>query len=203
MYNTTNHQWEAKSLETVLGTIVGVMSGASATSNGKAGLVPQPLIADRNNYLKGDGSWANPVAGVNAALNTLIGSDTGQSVRDIAASEVAKLVANAPSNFDTLKEIADWITTHDSVIDAVDASARLEQLEEDMYGIEGVTPGVLSDVTNLNTIVNGNGDDVIGLVSQVNILETNVTNMGNSITTLQTTTAAIDQRLKWQDLVSY
>ena len=72
-----------------------------------------------------------------------------------------------------------------------------------MYGIEGVTPGVLSDVTNLNTIVNGNGDDVIGLVSQVNILETNVTNMGNSITTLQTTTAAIDQRLKWQDLVSY
>lgn len=201
MYNTTNHQWEAKSLTTVLEQLIGVMKGASATSNGAMGLVPQPLITDRNNYLRGDGSWANPVASVNAALATLRGNDTSGSIRDIAASEVAKLVANAPSNFDTLKEIADWIEDHDSVIDAVDASARLEQLEEDMYGIENVTPGVLKDVEDLKTVVNGNGDDVIGLVSQVTTLENNFNTLNTSVSTLQATTEAIDQKLKWQDLI--
>lgn len=45
-------------------------------------------------------------------VTTLIGSETGddsKSVRAIAAEEVAKVVADAPSSYDTLKEIADWI----------------------------------------------------------------------------------------------
>lgn len=42
-------------------------------------------------------------------LNTLIGEDTGKTVRAISAEEVAKIVANADESFDTLKEIADWI----------------------------------------------------------------------------------------------
>ena len=43
-------------------------------------------------------------------LNTLIGTDAGKSARTISAEEVAKVVAKAPEDFDTLKEIADWIT---------------------------------------------------------------------------------------------
>ena len=34
-----------------------VMTGATAQANGKAGLVPAPLIADKDKYLKGDGTW--------------------------------------------------------------------------------------------------------------------------------------------------
>ena len=41
----------------------------------------------------------------------MIGDDANSSVRTIAASEVAKVVDNAPENFDTLKEVADWIAT--------------------------------------------------------------------------------------------
>ena len=44
-----------------------------------------------------------------STVNTLIGEDTGKSVRSISAEEVAKIVAGAPESFDTLKEIADWI----------------------------------------------------------------------------------------------
>ena len=46
------------------------------------------------------------------AVETLIGSVTGddaKSVREISAEEVAKVVADAPTSYDTLKEIADWI----------------------------------------------------------------------------------------------
>lgn len=42
-------------------------------------------------------------------VEILIGSDTGKSARAISAEEVAKVIASAPEDFDTLKEIADWI----------------------------------------------------------------------------------------------
>jgi len=35
-----------------------VYAGATSSSNGTAGLVPSASIADRNKYLKGDGTWA-------------------------------------------------------------------------------------------------------------------------------------------------
>lgn len=47
-----------------------------------------------------------------AAVATLIGNEAGddtKSVRAISAEEVAKIVAGADQNYDTLKEIADWI----------------------------------------------------------------------------------------------
>lgn len=37
-----------------------VMTGASATSNGTSGLVPQPEAGKQNRFLKGDGTWATP-----------------------------------------------------------------------------------------------------------------------------------------------
>lgn len=35
--------------------------GATSGENGSAGLVPGPVIADRNKFLRGDGTWSNPV----------------------------------------------------------------------------------------------------------------------------------------------
>ena len=43
------------------------------------------------------------------AIALLNGEDTGKSVRTIATEEIAKVVNNAPEDFDTLKEIADYI----------------------------------------------------------------------------------------------
>jgi hypothetical protein len=40
-----------------------VMVGASGIANGTAGLVPQPLIADAANFLRGDGIWATAGGG--------------------------------------------------------------------------------------------------------------------------------------------
>lgn len=55
---------------------------------------------------------ADDLDAVEAQIETLIGSVTGddaKSIRAISAEEVAKVVASAPEDFDTLKEIADWI----------------------------------------------------------------------------------------------
>lgn len=47
------------------------------------------------------------------AINILnASSSTTGSVENIVINKIAELVANAPADFDTLKEIADWIADH-------------------------------------------------------------------------------------------
>ena len=61
---------------------------------------------------KADSSTVSTLSG---KIDTLIGNTSGddaKSVRTISAEEVAKIVANAPASYDTLKEIADWISSH-------------------------------------------------------------------------------------------
>ena len=52
-------------------------------------------------------SWNGAVSDV----ATLKGSGTG-SISKMISDEIAAVVANAPTDFDTLKEISDWISTH-------------------------------------------------------------------------------------------
>ena len=47
-----------------------------------------------------------------SAITTLNGTGTG-SVTKAVSDGIAKVVANAPASFDTLKEISDWIDTHE------------------------------------------------------------------------------------------
>jgi hypothetical protein len=51
---------------------VKTMVGSTSIADGQRGLVPRPLIADRNSFLKGDGTWSAPPAtlsGHSAAAN--------------------------------------------------------------------------------------------------------------------------------------
>lgn len=61
---------------------------------------------------KADSSDLSTLAG---KVTTLIGNETGddaKSARAIASEEVAKIVASAPESYDTLVEIANWISSH-------------------------------------------------------------------------------------------
>lgn len=209
VYNATIHKWEAKTSAQVFAQIISPMTGATAEEDGIAGLVPTPLAGQQGRYLRGDGTWQNPTADVEAQIAAMRGSDATGTIRSIAADEVLKVVNNAPSNFDTLKEIADWIQTHDNVINIVDASSRLEQLEISVFGNDDDIAGLESDVSDLKDAVFGT-DLTTGLVSNVNtlmgdftIVNSKVTTLTNNLTTLTTQVNDIDDRLRWQDLVEY
>ena len=62
-------------------------------------------------------------------------SDAGKSVRAIAVEEIAKVVASAPEDFDTLKEIADWIQS--DTTGAASMSSDIEDLKDIVNGIGG------------------------------------------------------------------
>ena len=67
--------------------------------------------------------------------STLVGEDASKSARAIAAEEVAKIVDGADSSFDTLKEIADWISGHKT--DAASMNSAILALEAIVKGIGG------------------------------------------------------------------
>lgn len=56
-----------------------------------------------------DSKIQTQLSGLSGHVVTLVGSDNNKSVRTIASEEVAKIVADAPEDYNTLKEIADWI----------------------------------------------------------------------------------------------
>ena len=99
-------------------------------------------------------------------VNTLVGTDADKSVRAISAEEVAKVVANAPENFDTLKEIADWI--------ARDTTGSA-QMANDIAALK-------------NTVGNENSGLVKDVATNAGKIATNATNIGtntDNITKLQ------------------
>jgi hypothetical protein len=73
---------------------------------------------------------ANEVSEVGNKVDTVVGGDTGKSARTIAAEEVAKVVANAPADLDTLKEIADYIAS-----DKTDAAQMVTQIDTNAKAI--------------------------------------------------------------------
>ena len=71
-----------------------------------------------------------------AAINVLKGDkNTAGSVAHTAAAAVAEVVAGADTNFDTLKEIADWIKSDTS------GAAEMANDIAEMQGLLGVTEG--------------------------------------------------------------
>lgn len=120
----------------------------------KVGTVPADktvveMIADAQDAATyDDTALAGRVTTVEGKVSTLIGSDASKSARTIASEEVAKIVAGADASYDTLKEIADWISSHKT--DATAMNSAITTLEGIVDGIggEGEKATVVAYVTD-------------------------------------------------------
>lgn len=89
-------------------------------------------------------------------LEELVGD---KKVATQIADEIAKIVANAPENFDTLKEIADWITN--DTIGATEMSTKISTLINEVYGVSnGVVPSGNSRIDTINSTINGHTSSI-------------------------------------------
>lgn len=113
-----------------------------------------------------------------AQASTLVGEDASKSARAIAAEEVAKIVDGADSSFDTLKEIADWISGHKT--DAASMNSAIKALEAIVKGIggEGESATVVAYVTAaIDALKIGDyakAADLTAAVARITALETKV-----------------------------
>ena len=73
-------------------------------------------------------------AQIDSKVDTIIADDAGKSARTIAAEEVAKVVADAPADFDTLKEIAEYIES-----DKTGAAQMVTKIDDNANAIAAET----------------------------------------------------------------
>lgn len=197
------------------------MVGATANEDGAGGLVPVPTAGQQGLFLRGDGTWVSPTAdlettvgnlstkvnGLEEVLNNVIGEDTNKTMREVALDvtnkAVTDLVNNAPEAFDTLKEIADWITgDHEGGVDAADLITDVAQLKETVYttttGLVDRVGVLETNVGNLTTAFN-NLADVVG--GETHGLVKDVADNTAAIEANATEITEIWDMLKWNELV--
>lgn len=96
-----------------------------------------------------DTALVGRVTTVEGKVTTLVGDDVSKSARTIASEEVAKIVAGADTAYDTLKEIADWISSHKT--DATAMNSAIVALEAIVDGIGDTKAGEKATVVEYVT----------------------------------------------------
>ena len=113
---------------------------------------------------------------LNGKVNALVGEDTNKSARAIAAEETAKIVAGADASYDTLKEIADWISSHSTDAAAMNSAILALQAIVDGIGGEGEKATVVAYVTDAIAALKigdyAKAADLTALAGRVSALET-------------------------------
>ena len=104
--------------------------------------------ADGKFQEKGNYEVAGTAEGFNTAMNERVAKleaiDHEKLAADASSAAVATILDGAPEKFDTLKEVADWISSNESASSAADLVTRvaaLEEIDHDAY--------VDADATNL------------------------------------------------------
>lgn len=104
--------------------------------------------------LKGDYEIAGTAAGLNTAMDERVAKleaiDHKKLALDASATAVAAIVAGAESDFDTLKEVADWINS-----DTTGAAALQIKVAENADAITDLTNDKQDAISDLETIRSG------------------------------------------------
>ena len=97
------------------------------------------------------------------AIATLIGSGEG-SVDKKVADAVAKIVADAPEAYNTLKEISDWITSHST--DAIEMNSQINSNKTDIATLKSLVTQ-LPEGTEATTIVEYIQEKIVNLKTEL------------------------------------
>ena len=95
-------------------------------------------------------------------------------ITSAVAAKIAEVVANAPEDLDTLKEIADWIKTH-----ANDAAAMNTQITENKNNIAALSDGAAA----MNTQIQTNKSNIATNTSDISALKTSVAGKADKVHT--------------------
>lgn len=154
-----------------------------AVSGGTAGLASEDYVDGKVKAVQDqidalDNTYATDaeLKSTDDKVNTLIGSDEGKSVREIANAEIAAQLINDPNNADslnTLQEIADWIADHPSDAAAMNTAitALQNQLKDIGEGTGTVKKYVDDAIAALNIGQYALASDLTDLAARVLALE--------------------------------
>ena len=152
-----------------------LMTGATTDNNGAAGLVPSPLVANRLQFLRGDGAWATPTdTNTTYTISTLNGDDS--------YSEKIRLASSASVNDDVTIAVG-----------ATSLTQRLGTLQSNTTVLISNTAGLL-----VGQLVTGTGIPANTLITSI-VADTSIsisnaaTSSGNQTLTFSTFGLTIEQ----------
>lgn len=155
--------------------LIGENATAISGINSKIGTVPEnktvvEMIADSQAAATYDDTEVRSLITANkTAINTLIGDaadDKNKSARTMAQEEVAKIVDNAPESFNTLKEIASWISEHDA--DVITMNNSIKSNTDAITKLNG-------DASTTGSVAKAVSDGVTPVANRVTAIENKVT----------------------------
>lgn len=124
-------QADADALETLVGTIP-----STATATDVIGYVDEKATAATYD----DTALAARVTATEGAINTLNGTGAGSVVKTVDDA-IAAVVADAPEDFDTLKEMSDWIAGHEDDASAMNSAIQANTAAIGVASQEESAPG--------------------------------------------------------------
>lgn len=136
------------SVEGTTGKVVADIIIGSVAKNGEGnGLADAAEVRTRIDNVETN------LSGVSGKVVTLIGNDSGKSVREIANDELAAqlIPEHAKDSLDTLQEIAAWIQSHPD--DASAMNARIKKLAEVTFGDFTTSAGTVTNTAGLSGVV--------------------------------------------------
>lgn len=180
-----------KTLKEVGGNVLIDENAFTKTTDGKLSLLGFADAVGGAQLVKtedGKISWVKPdtttVEGLSTAiesLKTVVGDDKSGLVKQVAdnkaaievlngdsakegsvAYQIAQIVAGAPTSFDTLKEIADWINTHGN--DATAMNSQINTNKDDITSLKGLV-GETSVASQIDGALKVDGADKYALAS--------------------------------------
>lgn len=127
------------------------------------------------------------------AISTLNGTGDG-SVKKAVSDGIAEVVAGAPEDFDTLKEMSDWISTHETSASAMNSQIQDNKKAIDNHALNGDVHVTPENKTNWNKV--SEKLDKTGDASNVTTEFTTATTRSN-LTTKEKLSISFGKISKW------
>ncbi len=127
------------------------------------------------------------------AISTLNGTGDG-SVKKAVSDGIAEVVAGAPEDFDTLKEMSDWISTHETSASAMNSQIQDNKKAIDNHALNGDVHVTPENKTNWNKV--SEKLDKMGDASNVTTEFTTATTRSN-LTTKEKLSTSLGKISKW------
>ena len=127
------------------------------------------------------------------AISTLNGTGDG-SVKKAVSDGIAEVVAGAPEDFDTLKEMSDWISTHETSASAMNSQIQDNKKAIDNHTLNGDVHVTPENKTNWNKV--SEKLDKTGDASNVTTGFTTATTRSN-LTTKEKLSTSLGKISKW------
>lgn len=184
VYNGEEGKWENASIYTA----IGVMTGATASTAGKSGLVPVPAAGDNNKFLRGDGTWSQVLPNFSAvnADSVLHVDNTG----NLEWASVGDLQSELVSDISSLQEVVTNNVYTKTEVDNAIANAAF--LKRRIVASTDAIDLTAEDADRYIYMVRNSNNDGNNLYNEYIVVEDSNTESGYRVELISSGTGSVD-----------